>query len=342
LKTNYPQYKTALAVIAAALLLTACGKKIDYREAVNQRGLVYRANENTPFNGTIKNEPWGTSYPEIATGSCSVEYKEGLRDGKMLCTSANGIKMVESEWREGKKNGSEKLWEATTSKFWRETHYKDGKKDGVEEVHNPYENEVLISKIEWVNDQKVGSEKVWDITGKKLLKDFTWGDGKQTGFSNFNLEQRTYKNGKPDGVQRTYGYPTDFNQSQALVDKVSTASSIVEKLRGGMYFMGEQPGVVVYKEEIYVDGVWQVKPKNQSCVNTKMTEYQTAEGKNVIIGNLELSRWESACEQTAVITANPQYKACFDAKVAHFHEGLDIRLTSGMQDQYEKECLQGQ
>jgi hypothetical protein len=27
LKTNYPQYKTALAVVAAAVLLTACGKK---------------------------------------------------------------------------------------------------------------------------------------------------------------------------------------------------------------------------------------------------------------------------------------------------------------------------
>lgn len=336
-----------------SLLITGCSKKIDYREASNMRGLVYRANESTPFNGTIKNEPWGTSYPEPAIGSCSTEYKEGLKNGKMLCTSNTGMKMVESEWSEGNKDGTEKLWDIKTGRLWRETHYKNGRKDGLEEVHNPYED-VVVQKRYWANDAKSGSEKIWDFSGKTLLIDLDWAGGKQTGTAKHGEVDETYKNGKLDGIKKTYDYPEDFDKKQAIYNFERESRQNLEKFLGSTFFLGTQPGMVVSKVESYKDGVLQAKPENQVCVDGKITQFQTARGKNETPYNSEIAQWESECVQLKAATTPTQatpgdaatdkkIQLCVNAKVATFRKvsGPDAPIIHDMQEEWEQECRAG-
>jgi hypothetical protein len=57
------------------------------------------------------------------------------------------------------RNGVERRWEVSTGKFWKLTHYVNDQKNGLEEVHNPFENEALITRRNWVDNQKSGNEK---------------------------------------------------------------------------------------------------------------------------------------------------------------------------------------
>ncbi|MFZ6772338.1 toxin-antitoxin system YwqK family antitoxin [Undibacterium sp. SXout7W] len=354
MKIHFHHQQVAAMVIMLSVLITGCSKKIDYREASNMRGLVYRANESTPFNGTIKNEPWGTSYPEPAIGSCSTEYKEGLKNGKMLCTSNTGIKMVESEWTDGNKDGTEKLWEVKTGRLWRETHYKNGHKDGLEEVHNPYED-VVIQKRYWANDAKSGSEKVWDFSGKNLLQDLEWIDGKQSGTAKHGEVDEIYKNGKLDGIKKTYDYPEDFDKKQAIYNFEKEARQNLEKLLGGSFFLGTQPGMVVSNVETFKDGLLQAKPENQACVDAKIAEFHAAKGINEAPWNSDIAQWDGECAKSKVAATTPTQTAsgnaaadqkiqlCVDAKVAAFRKasGPDAPVIHDMQEEWEQECATG-
>lgn len=350
MKTNYPQYKTALAVIAAVVLLTACGKQIDFREFEFRRGLAYRANESTPFTGTMKNVPWGSALPTAVSGTCVDEFTDGLRDGKRICSSMKGIKLEESEWKEGKRNGVERRWEVSTSKFWKLTHYVNDQKNGLEEVHNPFENEALITRRNWVDNQKSGNEKKWDITGKILRTDLNWVDGKQTGVVRYNTRQESYKNGILDGTQIYYTDPQGLVRymPKEMSDQISKISNMTEILQGGSDFIGDVPGMAVEKSETYANGVYQPNPALQGCVNAKEAAYkvETMNFQYNEVTNVNIIHWEKECAagQTApasgqVQTTGSSVSACLDAKIAAVRKtSPDELIRNDVLDEWEQEC----
>lgn len=350
MKTNYPQYKTALAVIAAAVLLTACGKKIDYREFEFRRGLAYRGNETTPFTGTMKNVPWGAALPTAVSGTCVDEFTDGLRDGKRICSSMKGVKLEESEWKEGKRNGVERRWEVSTGKFWKLTHYVNDQKNGLEEVHNPFENEALITRRNWVDNQKSGNEKKWDITGKILRTDLEWADGKQTGVTRYYTRQESYKNGILDGTQIYYDDPQALvrNMPKEMSDQISKISNMAEILQGGSDFIGDVPGMAIKNTETYTNGVYQLDPALQGCVNAKMEAYRNNLTHRVI-ENYEIKQFAEECfaaktKPQSVENAPPIQKldACLERKIAETRKiSPDALIRNDVLEEWEQECKAG-
>jgi len=337
--------KTTFCIVAAAMLLIACSKKIDYREAEIQRGLVYRAHENTPFTGIIKNEQWSTAFPTTAIGSCTVEFKDGLRDGKRVCTSTEGVKLEESEWKEGKRNGTEKRWESSTGKFWKLTHYVNDQKDGLEEIHNPFENEVLVASKNWVNGHKEGSEKAWDPTGQILRTDLVWSNGKKTGVSRFNEYISTYKNDVPDGVQTHYEYRKDQYMPKDLAKKVFDIQHTVEMLQGGSDFIGDLPGMIIQATDVLENGVHKVAPALQACVNAKIEAYKADpfSFQHGVMSNVDIIKWEDECSGKTQVVAQPStsadLSACLNAKIAAARKSdPDGPISNDVLDEWEKGC----
>lgn len=348
MKTNYQQYKTALAVIAAAVLLTACGKQIDFREFEFRRGLAYRANETTPFTGTMKNVPWGAALPTAVSGTCVDEFTDGLRDGKRICSSMKGVKLEESEWKEGKRNGVERRWEVSTGKFWKLTHYVNDQKNGLEEVHNPFENEALITRRNWVDNQKSGNEKKWDITGKILRTDLEWADGKQTGVTRYYTRQESYKNGILDGTQIYYDDPQALvrNMPKEMSDQISKISNMAEILQGGSDFIGDIAGMAVEKTEILINGVYQPAPALQGCVNTKIEEYRNGSTDREI-GNYEIRKAEEECitakaKPQSAPPSTQRLDACVERKIAETRKiSPDALIRNDVLEEWEQECKAG-
>ncbi|MBC3884054.1 toxin-antitoxin system YwqK family antitoxin [Undibacterium griseum] len=352
LKTNYPQYKTAFAVIATTVLLTACGKQIDYREVETQRGLVYRAHETTPFTGTIKNEQWSTALPTATYGTCTDEFKDGLRDGKRICSSMKGVKLEESEWREGKRHGVEKRWELTTGKFWKLTHYENDQKNGLEEVHNPFENEALISSLNWVDGKKSGNEKIWDLTGKILRTDLNWVDGKKNGVVRFGVMLETYKDNILNGRHIIYVTPADQQMAfNKLNNQILEISHQQELLEGGSSFAGDLPGMIVSIDEELVNGIHKPAPALQTCVNDKEAAYKAdpMSFQYGMVTSSNIIQWEKECAagKTTPVSAQAQAAgnsvgACLDAKIAATRKiSPDEPISQDVLDEWEKDCKTG-
>lgn len=350
MKTNYLQYKTALAVIAAAVLLTACGKQIDYREFEFRRGLAYRANESTPFTGTMKNVPWGSALPTGVIGTCVDEFTDGLRDGKRICSSMKGVKLEESEWKEGKRNGVERRWEVSTGKFWKLTHYVNDQKNGLEEVHNPFENEALITIRNWVDNQKSGNEKRWDLSGKILRTDLEWVDGKQTGITRYNTRQESYKNGLRDGTQIYYVYPRGPEKEMPgeMSSQIAKIQNMTETLQGGSDFIGDLPEMIVESTEVLAKGIYQPAPELQGCVNARIEEYRNGPTHR-IIESYEIKKVEDECiaakaKPQSVENSPPIQKldACLERKIADARKiSPDALIRNDVLGEWEQECKAG-
>jgi hypothetical protein len=149
--------------------------------------------------------------------------------------------------------GRQKKWCRTTlgfstGKFWKLTHYVNDQKNGLEEVHNPFENEALITRRNWVDNQKSGNEKKWDITGKILRTDLEWVDGK-TNRNNGTTLVRNPTRTASDGTQIYYFYPQALVRymPKEMSDQISKISNMAEILQGGSDFIGDVPGMSVEK-----------------------------------------------------------------------------------------------
>lgn len=346
MKSTIQNMASIAVVLALSLLTQACSPKIDYRQKQSSSGLIYKLNDNEPFSGTVTNEPWGISVPEPTHGSCNVEYKKGLKDGKMVCVALNGTKMLESEWEGGQKNGLEKVWEFTTGKLYSETHYKANRRHGLEEVRNPY-LDVLIKRATWENDEAT-EIKQWDVTGKTLLVDLTWRDGKKSGFEKRGSSENNYKDGQFDGYQRTYSIPTDTPVTKTIF----AGMKMVEKLQAGAYEWSTLPGVTIIGERLYKDGKFVVKPELQQCVNQKIEKRHQFGGS---YDDGMIASWSGECEKEKSLSAtdapntqvaprlSKKAQECVDTKIATFHkqEGETALINNDVLQEWETECSSG-
>jgi antitoxin component YwqK of YwqJK toxin-antitoxin module len=182
------------------LLLQGCSKSIDARQSTTINGLVYKINDSDPFTGTLTNYPISIA-GVLALGSCEIKVKDGLADGLTTCKSTAGVKLSDTNFQAGRKDGTERKWDARTEKLISEVEWKDGQLDGLSQQFNP-DSGSTVSKTHWSGNKKDGRQQAWDASGQTLLVDLNWEDGKQTGFSRVDGREQSYKDGLFDGVQR--------------------------------------------------------------------------------------------------------------------------------------------
>jgi hypothetical protein len=60
-----------------------------------------------------------------------------------------------------------------------------------------------------------------------------------------------------------------------MSDQISKISNMAEILQGGSDFIGDVPGMAIKNTETYTNGVYQLDPALQGCVNAKMKRIVT-------------------------------------------------------------------
>lgn len=189
--------------IVVASLLAGCGQEeVDFRQIQDINGLAYKLGENEPFTGVIKNYPIN-ALGVYTVGSCSVELDVGLPDGTTTCMSNDGIKVAESRFSAGRKDGPEKRWNAQSQNLTHELNWVAGYQEGAQREYYPGTG-LQKAEIEMVKGKVEGIEKRWAEDGETVTTDLVWRNGKKTGMSS-NIESITnYLDGEPHGEQKYF------------------------------------------------------------------------------------------------------------------------------------------
>lgn len=191
-----------LTLIAGLIFIGGCSQEVvDYRQIEKHNGLAYKYQSDEPFTGLVKNQPMNF-LGLYQTGSCDVEYKNGLEDGQIKCSNMSGVKIFEAEAKAGKLNGEIVSYDQNTGDLNAKINLKEGVKDGVEITYCP--NGQMSAKRHYANGKLAGTEQTWLCNGQQLT-DLVWENGQQTGVSiTQSGEKINYKNGKRDGEYLSY------------------------------------------------------------------------------------------------------------------------------------------
>ena len=242
------QSRNFAVILACTVLAAGCSQKIDVRQLQQNNGLAYKIGDNNPYSGTVTNVPVSQFALVAEDGSCTVEMSHGLIDGQVLCATENGTKLYQAHWREGKKDGTEKVWFPQSGTVIVVREWKAGRKSGLEQRYNPQTTK-LISEINWSDDQKAGRERRWNVNGDVLLVDFNWAGGKQTGISKAGEWEENYVDGKFDGVRRHFSTDDSAAASSFLGE-----GRTVEQLGGGASSAVGRPGFYLQSQDNWKNG----------------------------------------------------------------------------------------
>ena len=300
MKITIRNMATILPVVAMSLVMQACSPKIDARETEVINGLFYKIRDTEPFTGTITNQVMADRIGIFEVGRCDLSVKKGLQHGTTVCYAPGHIKISETETKNGKREGLEQNWDATTQKLIHTQQWSNGQKEGLEENFSSNSGK-LISQINWSGNNKTGSEKHWNAKDGSLETDLTWNEGKKNGFERVSNVVYQYKNGLEDGVKKRYFVGP--NNLTYLEETETYKAGVQEGIRQNLSADGR-----VVRERNYKAGnlmsdsdqpsvAPDVSSKVTVCVNAKIASFRKAAGNEALISNDVLQEWEGECSQ---------------------------------------------
>jgi antitoxin component YwqK of YwqJK toxin-antitoxin module len=233
--------------LCCALAFAGCAEKIDARQLQRDNGLSYKRGSDDPFTGTVTNVPI-VEFGFLGKGDCTAEMKKGLVHGKVSCEVEDGAPRYEARFREGEKDGEERVWNTETDTMVTSVEWENGRRNGVEQHYHP-EHKKLLSEIHWNKDKKEGRERHWNLAGEEVLVDLMWSNGKHTGFDKRGEWDVNFVDGQYDGVRRNYAWADVDSGMRFLRD------TELQKQMGGAVWAGAYSGNVVGMEQTWARGV---------------------------------------------------------------------------------------
>lgn len=291
-----PRWLWLLPALGAIAVLGACTRSIDAAQTQVSNGLVYKLNDSDPFTGEVKNASVLAVSRQAEQGTCTLHYKGGRLQGTVTCHGEKGKKILEQQWEQGQRDGTEKIWDTTTGNLHVEAHWKAGKLDGSYEVNNPAIDK-RVERSEYKNGELEGRQQIWDVqTGQVLLVDMEWNGGRQTGYSKLGEVEENYKDGKRHGALRHYMF-ADSNSAAAARE----VDRLVQTVHGGGWFAAQFTGAKVDMEEQYDKGVaasqvgLQDRVAFMNCKDAYSAKFRKQYGPNALATSEQIQEWEKLC-----------------------------------------------
>ena len=145
------------------LLSTVLFSQNVYKEKNTELVDKIKVDKNTlkPINGIVK------TYDPSSVLFSETSYKDGKKDGTFKLYSETGKKIIlETPYKDGKENGIEKAY-YPAGELLVETPYKDGKKDGIMKAY--YENGELLEEIIFENNKAIRGFKYNQFGEKRKM-----------------------------------------------------------------------------------------------------------------------------------------------------------------------------
>lgn len=201
-KTTFNYVRFSLFVVLLMLLgsfswanesVVVSSEEIGWRKS--DGNLIYFRNSEELFSGTVQ-----VLRPD---GSIQKKYRvlNGLRDGAWVEWWENGQKLVEANWKEGKKFGSTTWWYDTGRK-WKEIHFDENGKYLASEF---YDNGPKLKDTPWKDGKMHGKGRTY-YENAKVLREVTYIDGKKDGpviwwhENGMKWKEYTYAKGRMNGL----------------------------------------------------------------------------------------------------------------------------------------------
>jgi antitoxin component YwqK of YwqJK toxin-antitoxin module len=297
-----------VGLVGAFLTVVAgCSKQIDAAQAQNIGGLIYKLHDNEPFSGTVINVSRFQVDALAGAGStCALDMHDGKLDGQLTCKTDGGQQTIEQRWRQGQKNGAERVWETPSGRLHIGAEWKNGKLVGAYEVRNPTLDKLIEQRT--YRGGELIQRKAWDPTGQHLLIDLTISNGQQTGVVKFGETETNWVDGKEHGIQRQY---RANDARQDVISRVLAVDRLVEQLRGGANFAGLYLGYDLVTERMYNRGIEvsskdlsakrsePVLPSNVSCVDKYAEVYRNEAGAGALVSADQAEEWARLCKATS-------------------------------------------
>ncbi|AYQ26562.1 toxin-antitoxin system YwqK family antitoxin [Polaromonas sp. SP1] len=293
---------SAILIGFGALTLQGCTSEVDAAKIYTRDGLIYKVGDDSPFSGRVMRYQVNV-LDTYNLGTCTLDVKKGLVDGKLVCTSNEGSKTTEAEFTAGKKSGLERVWDAKSGKLKSSIEWKAGLQHGLEQRFNP-ENGKLIASTEWEGGRKNGVGKTWDATGETLQSELQWKNDKKTGYENTERYSMNYRDGRQDGVQKRFGFRGDG--SRYLESEVSFKDGLFDGPTRSWDEAGKLVTERFYKNNVEVpkpqEGLSQGNseyvtgnPTTDACVELKVNAYRKEKGRDAAINHDQMIDWINRC-----------------------------------------------
>lgn len=149
----------AAAMLALTGLMTGCSSDIDAAQTMQTDGVLRERASGEPVNAVVRNLPSAQVAQTSVPGLCKAPFKNGLLEGRVLCTVAGGNRLASSEWQSGRKHGTETLWYGRTGHLASRSEWRDGRRHGLQEQYD--DNGALTVSARWEQGRLL-SEQRWD------------------------------------------------------------------------------------------------------------------------------------------------------------------------------------
>ncbi|NKF86235.1 toxin-antitoxin system YwqK family antitoxin [Ralstonia solanacearum] len=298
-----------LLTLAASLLMTGCGKPLDFRNAQINNGKIYAGNDNSPFSGKVTNVPYSQIFQDTDGLSkaqrafllavkdngainyqvvCDLQAHDGLRDGKVVCKLPNAdTKEIEASFSDGKLDGDYKLYDKDGSTILSSVSFTQGQPDGKQEIYSPRSHK-LVRVAHWNKGVPNGEEEGFDEnTGNRTLR-------------------ANWSNGQLDG--ELFEYAPDGKQLIHHVKFVRGAKDGVEELfypdtgkprQYGQYVNGQLTGTtkawdpdgrLVYERDYKAGAMVPDSPALSNCIANMMNDRSLKDAQDVMILREDVAR----------------------------------------------------
>lgn len=331
MKANLSRATLALTFPVILLVLSGCGKVLDWRNAEVSNGKVYESGANTPFSGKVTNGPvekvlttrrsWGFAMrPIVQTPSwadrvktgqslCDLKVDDGVVDGEVICTRIdNKAVHYEVSFKGGELHGKFTMFDGSPQKnVVVSASFKNGEIDGTHKFFSP-KNQQLLRQMEWSNGKGEGETASFDEETGKKTSSITYREGKAEGpmqvwsaDGKTVLHRATFSDGKLVGLEEQF-YPDGKKKGEI---------NHVEGMRHGIVKWWDENGRLV-----------------------SHTRYE----RGAEVQRLPLPDDPTAREQTAV-----NVQPCVDKWLAFHHKvaGANAPVRADVLEEWENECRAG-
>lgn len=153
------------SLIVIAIILFSCGEEIiDSNDITIVDEIAYNKTNMELISGKV------VDYYSNGRKGIETNYKNGKRNGYHRYWAENGQLRVEEMWENGKLNDLSKFW-YENGQLWEKGFNKNGQREGI--WKSWYENGQLWETGIYKNGQRKGVWRTWDSNGKlKFEKEF--------------------------------------------------------------------------------------------------------------------------------------------------------------------------
>ncbi|CAJ0805008.1 toxin-antitoxin system YwqK family antitoxin [Ralstonia thomasii] len=309
-----------LLTFAASLLMTGCGKPLDFRNAQINNGKIYAGNDNSPFSGKVTNVPYGQIFRDADgldkalrvfllvvkdngainyQAVCDLQAHNGLRDGKVVCRLPNSdTTEIETSFSDGKLDGNYKLYDKDGSTVLSSVSFTQGQPDGKQEIYSP-RNHKLVRVAHWSKGVPNGEEEGFDEnTGNRTLR-ANWSNGQLDGEyvehapdGKQVVHRVKYVRGAKDGVEEVFypdtGKPRQYGQ-------------YVNGQLTGTAKAWDPDGRLVYERDYKAGAMVPDSPVLSNCIANMMNDRSLKDAQDVMILREDVAR--ATCKENPNLSA---------------------------------------